>query len=163
MGDHVEIGVDDPRREDVRLLLERHLAFAYEHTPPADVHALAVDALLRPDVTFFSARIDGRLVGVGALKELDATHAELKSMHTAASSRRQGVGRAIVRHVVDEARRRGYRRLSLETGRGPAFEPAQSLYASTGFAPCPLFGEYTNEATSCCMTMELTAPTSSDG
>src|SRR5207253_410209 len=87
---------EDPRRPDVIALLERHLAFTHEHTPIEDIHALDVEALARPEITFFSGRLDGVLVVVGALKELDPLHGELKSMHAAAEARRRGLGRAMV-------------------------------------------------------------------
>jgi putative acetyltransferase len=111
-----EIAADDPRRDDVRRLIERHLAFCNEHSPPEDVHALDLDGLVAPEVTFFSLRSGGQVLAVGALKQIDATHAELKAMHTAAESRRQGVGRRMLGHLVETARGRGYRRVSLETG-----------------------------------------------
>jgi putative acetyltransferase len=146
---------DDPRREDVRRLLERHLAFANESSPPEHVHALDMAALLDPSITFCSARSDGELVGVGALKELDPGHGELKSMHIAEAARQRGVGRAIVDHLVDMAQRRGYRRVSIETGTTHVFVPARSLYLSAGFTPCDPFGEYTSNPHSICMTLAL--------
>jgi putative acetyltransferase len=151
----IDIAVDDPRREDVRRLLERHLTFAYEHSPPEHVHALDVDELVDAAVTFFSARRGGELVGVGALKELDATHGELKSMHTASDVRGQGVGRAIVDHLLSVARERGYRRVSLETGTNDPFAPAQALYERVGFTRCEPFGPYTSNPYSMCMTRSL--------
>ena len=149
------ISIDDPRADDVRALLERHLAFARATTRPEDVYALDVDGLADPAVTFFSYRADGRVVGVAALKRIDDEHAELKSMHTAEEARGQGVARALVEHIVGLARERGYRRLSLETGSGPAFEPARALYASAGFAPCEAFGDYTPSPNSAYMTLAL--------
>jgi putative acetyltransferase len=119
------------------------------------VHALDIAALLDPRITFYSARHDGRLVGVGALKELDARHGEVKSMHTAEAARGQGVGRAIVDHMLDVARQRGYRRVSLETGTGLAFAPASSLYTGIGFTPCEPFDGYTSNPHSVCMTLAL--------
>ncbi len=110
------IDVDDPTREDVRSLLEQHLTFARGITPPDDLHALDLDGLLDSTITFFSLRVDGELLGVGAIKQLDPEHAELKSMHTALAARRHGVGRAIVDHLVAVAAARGVRRVSLETG-----------------------------------------------
>gem|GEM_PF-1660872 len=110
------IGIDDPRAEDVSRLLRAHLAFAHEVTPPGHVHALGVDGLLDPAVTFFSARRAGDLVGVGALKQLDECHAELKSMHTIELARGRGVGRALVDHLLATARSRNFQRVSLETG-----------------------------------------------
>jgi putative acetyltransferase len=149
------ISIDDPRADDVRALLERHLAFARATTRPEDVYALDVDGLADPAVTFFSYRADGRVVGVAALKRIDEEHAELKSMHTAEEARGQGVARALVEHIVGLARERGYKRLSLETGSGPAFEPARALYASAGFAPCEAFGDYTPSPNSAYMTLAL--------
>jgi putative acetyltransferase len=151
----VRIEVDDPRQEDVRRLLERHLAFAAQCSPPEYCHALDIDGLLEPSVTFVSARSGGELVGVGALKELDATHGELKSMHTAEGVRGQGVGRAIVDHLLGVARQRGYRRVSLETGTGDPFTPAQTLYERAGFTRCQPFGPYTVNPYSMCMTRSL--------
>jgi putative acetyltransferase len=150
-----EILVDDPRREDVRRLLERHLAFANEHSPPEDVHALDVDKLVDPAVTFFSFRSDGKLLGVGALKQLDGDHAELKSMHTAEEARGRGVARALVDRLIAEARGRGVRRLSLETGTMEAFAPARSLYARAGFTACGPFGDYNPSRNSTFMTLSL--------
>jgi putative acetyltransferase len=121
----------------------------------AEVHALAVSGLLDPAVSFFSFGVDGQLLGVGALKRLDAQHAELKSMHIAAAARRRGVGRAMVDHLVRVARDRGFRRLSLETGTMAAFEPARSLYAGAGFVPCEPFGCYVRSPNSTCMTLPL--------
>jgi putative acetyltransferase len=149
------IAEDDPRADDIRALLERHLAFNREVTPPEGVHALDVDGLLDPAVTFFSARIDGQVVGVGALKQLDDSHAELKSMHTVQAARRQGVGRAMVVHLLSVAAERNYQRVSLETGAMPAFAPARSLYTKVGFRPCPPYGEYVGSPTSVCMTITV--------
>jgi putative acetyltransferase len=153
----VVVAVDDPRADDVQVLLERHLAFAHQMTPREGVHALDVAALLDPTVTFFAARGDGLLLGVGALKELDDSHAEVKSMHTVAEARGQGVGRAVVEHLLAVAAERGYRRVSLETGIMDAFAPARSLYANTGFRPCSRFGPYETSPTSACMSIELDA------
>ena len=149
------ITVDDPGAEDVRAIVARHLARARETTPPEGVFALPVEGLLDPAITFFSARRDGVVVAIGALKELDATHGELKSMHTLAEVRGQGIGRAIVEHLLAEARRRGYTRVSLETGSMDAFIPARKLYASVGFLPCERFGDYPESPTSAFMTLTL--------
>lgn len=151
----LEIGIDNPSRDDVRLLLERHLAHAFAHSPPDHVHALDLEGLLDPSVTFVTARAAGSLLAVGALRELSSDHGELKSMHTAAEARRQGVARALVDHLLALARARGYRRLSLETGTAEAFAPARSLYLGVGFTPCEPFGDYTANPYSLCMTMQL--------
>jgi putative acetyltransferase len=149
------IADDDPRAPDVRALLEQHLAFAHEVTPQGHVHALDVERLVDPSIVFFAARHDGTLYGVGALRELDSTHGEIKSMHTAVEARGRGVGRAIVDHLVATAHGRGYARVSLETGTYDAFAPARALYAASGFVVCPPFGDYTANPHSVCMTLEL--------
>jgi putative acetyltransferase len=150
-----EISIDDPQADDVRDLLERHLAFANEHSPPEDVHALDANGLLDPAVSFFSFRLNGELLGVGALKQLDGDHAELKSMHTAEAARGRGIGRAMVDHLIRVARERGLRRVSLETGTMPAFAAARSLYTKMGFLPCGPFGDYGESPNSACMTLFL--------
>jgi putative acetyltransferase len=149
------MGVEDPNAADVRVLLERHLAFAREFTPPEHVHALDTDAQRDPDLTFYGARRDGVLMGVGAIRGLDETHAELKSMHTRAEARGQGVGRVVLAYLVRVAEVRGYQRVSLETGTMEAFAAARSLYARAGFRPCEPFGEYTANPYSVCMTLAL--------
>ena len=141
--------------DDVAALLGRHLEFAHEVTPADHVHALDVDRLVDPAVTFFSARLDGVILGVGALRRLDPTHAELKSMHTTSAARGHGIARAILARLLSEAIERGYERVSLETGTADAFLPARTLYASVGFRPCPAFGEYTDNPHSVCMTLTL--------
>ena len=149
------VGIDDPESGDVRSLLAKHLDFAHRHCPPADVYALDVTGLLAADVSFFSIREDGELLGVGALKQLDELHAELKSMHTAEAARGRGVGRAMVDHLVAIARARRYRRLSLETGSAAVFAPARALYASAGFEPCEPFADYRPSPNSIFMTLDL--------
>jgi putative acetyltransferase len=149
------ISTDDPRAGDVRALLERHLAHARTHTRPEEVYALDVDALVDPAVTLFSYRAGGALLGVAALKQIDDRHAEIKSMHTAEPARGRGIGRSLVDHLVGVARARGYHRVSLETGSGPAFAPARRLYANAGFEPCGPFGGYTPSPNSAYMTLSL--------
>jgi putative acetyltransferase len=136
------IEIDDPRRDDVRQLLEQHRTFASGVMPPEGVHVLDGDDTGDDTLTFLSLRVDGELLGITALRQLDADHAELKSMHTAAAARRRGVGRTLVDHLVAVAAARGVRRVSLECGSGEAFVPARSLYASAGFEPCGPFGGY---------------------
>jgi putative acetyltransferase len=150
------IAVDDPRADDVRVLLARHLAFAHEHTPREDVHALDLSGLLDPAITFCSARRSGDLLGVGALKELGDGAGELKSMHTAAEARGQGVGAAMVAHLVGLARSRGYRCVHLETGAMDAFAPARQLYERSGFRRCGPFADYPDSPNSVFMTLALT-------
>lgn len=149
------ISVDDPGADDVRALLERHLAFAREMTPPEHVHALEVDNLLHPAITFFSARRAGLLLGVGALSRLNDAHAELKSMHTEEAARGLGVGRAIVDHILVFAAVQNYERVSLETGTMEAFAPARFLYTKVGFVPCKPFAAYTANPHSVYMTIEV--------
>ena len=151
----VKISIDDPRSNDVRALVERHLKFAKSHKPPGDMHALDIAGLLDPAVTLFSGRAGGELQAVGALKRLDRRHAELKSMHTAEAARGRGIGRAMVAHLIGVARDRGFRRLSLKTGSQPAFAPARSLYASAGFTACGPFGHYQPSRDSTFMTLTL--------
>lgn len=149
------IAIDDPRAADVTALLERHLAYAHAHTAAEEVHALDVSALLDPTITFFSFRAGNELLGVAALKRLDDEHAEIKSMHTAEAARGRGIGRKLVEHLVGVAREQGHRRVSLETGAGPAFAPARALYASAGFTPCAPFADYEPSPNRTCMTMAL--------
>jgi putative acetyltransferase len=124
-------------------------------TPPKSKHALDLDGLRKPEITFWTVWDGERLVGCGALKELDPGHGELKSMRTAATARRSGTATAILLHIIREANRRGYRRLSLETGALPFFEPARRLYAKFGFIPCGPFSTYTEDPNSVFMTKEL--------
>jgi putative acetyltransferase len=151
----VVITVDDPRVDDVRRLLERHLSFSALLSPAEHVHALDLDGLLDARVTFFSARGDDGLVGFGALQELDASHGELKSMHVIGAVRGQGIGRALLDHLLTVAADRGYTRVSLETGTMEAYAPARSLYRKAGFTPCAPFAEYTANPYSLCMSLEL--------
>jgi len=154
-----EISIDDPRAADVRALLERHLAFANLHSPPEDVHALDVAGLLDPAITFYSFRLNGELLAVGALKRLDQDHAELKSMHTAEAARGRGIGRTMLGHLIGVARERGFGRVSLETGSMDAFAPARSMYTKAGFSECEPFGDYIPSHNSICMTMSLQGET----
>ena len=116
------------------------------------MYALHASKLFSPDITVFSARIDGEIVGVGAIRKLDAHHAELKSMHTLAKSRGSGVGRAMVAHIEDFAKRSGIERISLETGTNETFRPARELYNSLGYESCEAFGDYVLSEDNTCMT-----------
>ena len=124
-------------------------------SPPESVHALDLDGLRKPEITFWTAWSGSTLLGCGALKELTPVHGEIKSMRTASAHRRKGVARAVLTHIIEEARRRSYARLSLETGAMQAFEPAQRLYGSFGFANCPPFAGYTEDPNSVFMTRAL--------
>jgi putative acetyltransferase len=137
------VSVDDPRKPEVTALLERHLTFSLSETPPEHSFALDVDGLLDPAITFFSYRdAHEEVLGVGALKLLGDGTGELKSMHTSAEARGKGVGRAVLRHIIDVARADGLTRLYLETGTTPGFTPARNMYVSEGFEPCGTFGGY---------------------
>ncbi len=153
--DALLIALDDPRADDVRALLETHLAFTAACTPPEDIFALDLDGLLEPGISFFSVRRAGGLLAIGALLELGPDHGELKSMHTTAEALGQGVGRAMVDHLVGEARSRGYTRVSLETGTQDEFAATRALYTACGFVPCGPFSHYTDTRTGALMTREL--------
>lgn len=143
---------DDPRRAAASELLAFHLAEMARWSPPEQVHALPAEGLGAPDVTFYTAWRGDELAGCGALRELAPGHGELKSMRVAPAHLRSGVGEAILRHLLGEARARGYSRVSLETGRPAPFLAAQRLYAKHGFAECPPFGDYMATDFSMCMT-----------
>jgi putative acetyltransferase len=151
----MDICLDDLRGPEVARLLEEHLRHMHSLSPPESVHALDLEALRRPDITFWTLRQDGELLGCGALKELDPAHGEIKSMRTATRHLRKGVAAKILTHIIEEARRRGYRRLSLETGSPDEFAPAQKLYERFGFSYCGPFGNYVEDPYSLFMTLEL--------
>jgi len=151
----MQIQLDDPARPDVFALLEEHLAHMHELSPPESVHALDVNKLKQPDITFWTVRDGSTLLGCGALKELSPEHGEVKSMRTPASLRRRGAGRAMLLHILAKARSRGYRRLSLETGPAEGFLAAQRLYQSVGFECCGPFADYKLDPYSVFMTIAL--------
>ena len=124
----MQIRVDDLSGQVIRALIVEHLNEMRGLSPACSVHALDLDGLTRPDVTFWTAWRDGELLGCGALKQLTVAHGEIKSMRTASTHRREGVASALLRHIVSEGRTRSYERLSLETGAGPAFEPARRMW-----------------------------------
>lgn len=138
----IAVRVDDLASDEVRALVAEHLAGMHGHSPPGHVHALAVDALRAPGITFWSAWSDGALCGCGALKALGDGSGEVKSMRTRVAFLRRGVGQAVLDEIVRTARGRGWHRLFLETGTGPAFEPAHALYRRNGFTGCGAFGDY---------------------
>lgn len=144
---------DDLQDPLVHALLREHLAGVALHSPPESIHALDLDGLRAPGMSFWTVWDGEDLLACGALKELDPTHGEVKSMRTAAAHLRKGAARAMLDHIVAEARHRGYRRLSLETGTAAAFEPAHRLYASAGFVPCGPFADYVDDPYSCFMTL----------
>lgn len=152
----MRIGVDDLRGADIVALLQEHLDEMFLHSPPESVHALDLEALRRPEITFWTVREnDGELMGCGALKRLDAEHGEIKSMRTAKRHQRKGVAAALMRHILSTARERGYRRLSLETGSPDAFLPARQMYERFGFEDCGPFGDYVEDPYSVFMTIAL--------
>lgn len=151
----VEIRIDDLRGPEIAQLLQEHLRNMALLSPAESMHALDLEGLRKPEVTFWSAWQGPDLVGCGALKELDAGHAEIKSMRTASAHLRKGVAAAIMRHLLDVAKQRSYRRLSLETGAPEAFAPARNLYAGFGFRECGPFADYVEDPYSVFMTREL--------
>ena len=151
----MKIETDDLTRPEIQALLNEHLQNMYELSPPESVHALDLDKLRQPGITFWSAWDGPLLLGCGALKELSARHGEVKSMRTPAAIRRRGAGRAILAHVIGVARSRGYERLSLETGSQEAFQPAQKLYESVGFTRCGPFEGYVEDPNSVFMMLRL--------
>lgn len=151
----MKIKVDDLSGSEVAELVMEHLQGMASISPPESMHAMNLDGLRRPDITFWSAWEEDELAGCGALKEIDKQHGEIKSMRTASSHLRRGVARGILQHIIEEARRRGYRRLSLETGSQAAFEPARRLYASFGFKYCGPFSDYIEDPNSVFMKKDL--------
>ena len=149
------IKVDDLSGAAIQGLLREHLRSMFQHSPPESVHALDLDALREPGITFWTAWDGDNLLGCGALKELDSTHAEIKSMRTSTAHLRKGVARHMLTHIIEQARRGCYRRLSLETGSHAPFEAARALYASFGFAYCEPFADYVEDPYSVFMTIAL--------
>lgn len=144
--------LSDPRIID---LLHEHLRDMARHSPPESIHALDLDGLRRPEVSFWTVWHGEALLGCGALKELAPAHGEIKSMRTAEAHRRKGVAALMLRYLLDEAARRSYRTLSLETGSMAAFEPARRLYASYGFTYCGPFADYVDDPNSVFMSRDL--------
>ncbi|MGW4246291.1 GNAT family N-acetyltransferase [Nocardia sp. NPDC004722] len=151
----MRIVIDDLTGPDVLGLLEEHVAEMLANSPEDSMHALDVTALRKPELTFFSAWEGDALAGCGAIKELDPTHGELKSMRTTAAFRGHGVGSLLLRHLLDVARARGYRRVSLETGASEFYLPAVRLYERYGFEHCGPFADYTEDPHSVFMTRSL--------
>ena len=151
----MRIAVDNLEGPEIIALLQEHLAEMRSVSPPESVHALDLAGLRKPDITFWTIWLASDLAGCGALKELSPDHGEIKSMRTAQRHKREGIAAYMLRHILEEAARRGYRRLSLETGSQPHFEPARSLYASFGFQRCGPFGDYLCDPNSVFMTKVL--------
>lgn len=151
----IEVRLDDLRGPEIAALLQEHLDAMRAHSPPESVHALDLDRLRAPDISFWTAWHEGQLAGCGALRELDSHHGEVKSMRTATPFLKQGIAAHILEHIIHVARDRGYRRLSLETGRPAPFHPAHRLYERFGFHECEPFADYASDPFSICMTLEL--------
>lgn len=151
----MDIKIDDLTGPEVSDLLREHLRSMALHSPPESIHALDLNALRKPEITFWTVWEGDELAGCGALKALGAQHGEIKSMRTASAHLRKGVAARLLQHIIDEAGRRGYRRLSLETGSMAAFDPARKLYARFGFKYCGPFADYIEDPYSVFMTKEL--------
>ncbi|WP_062206137.1 GNAT family N-acetyltransferase [Demequina salsinemoris] len=154
----MRIAPEDPATPDIVALLEEHLSDMHDTSPAESVHALDVERLRRPGITFLAARDDaGVLLGVGALAELDPSHGEIKSMRTAGAARGRGVAGAVLSALLDAARERGLARVSLETGTHEFFAAAHRLYERAGFAPTGPFADYTEDPHSRYFTREVGA------
>jgi putative acetyltransferase len=151
---HIETRVDDLSSPAVQALITEHLAGMHTNSPPGHVKALALDSLRQSDITFWSAWCGQSLCGCGALRELDSSSGEIKSMRTRAAFLRKGVAQTVLNEILRMARSRKYKRLYLETGTGPAFAAAHSLYLRNGFNWCGPFGNY--DATDFNVFMEKT-------
>ncbi len=148
----IEGGLDDAR---VQALVALHQRLAREATAEGFAFALDLSGLRVPGIRFFSAWDDEELLGVGALKRMTPDHGEVKSMHTAQAARRRGVGAALLRHIIDQARAAGMARVSLETGTSGYFQAAVALYLAAGFVPCGPFGDYPASAENRFLTRPL--------
>ena len=151
----MRIEIDDLTRHQVLELLNEHLTNMHELSPADQVFALDVSKLKAPDITFWTVWDENVLLGCGALKELNPTHGEIKSMRTPKALRRRGAGRAVLAHIIEVATERGYKLLSLETGSGAEFKPAHRLYESFGFTPCGPFADYVENGNSVFMARRL--------
>lgn len=151
----MEIRIDDLSGPEIVRFLEDHARDMDSVSPPESNHHLDLERLKKPEITFWTVWDKELLIGCGALKQLDSSHAEIKSMRTAESVRGKGVASVLLQHLISEARRRNYRRLSLETGAMSFFEPAQKLYAKFGFQYCEPFANYSEDPNSVFMTLEF--------
>jgi putative acetyltransferase len=146
---------DDLTGPEIRALLEVHFAGMLANSPEGSCHFLDFDGLKAPGVSFWSVWDGDSLMGCGAMKEIDASHGEIKSMRTHEAHLRKGSAAAMLEHIIATAKARGYQRLSLETGSSPAFDPAHALYLRYGFAYCEPFADYKPDPFSRFMTLEL--------
>jgi putative acetyltransferase len=148
----MELRADDLRRPEVLRLLQEHLHAVAQLSPPESVHALGLEGLRQPDVSVWTAWQGDELLGIGALKQLSPLHGEIKSMRTDPRHLRKGVAATLLQHIIEQAAKRGYERLSLETGSMAAFAPAHRLYARFGFEQCAPFADYRDDPNSVFMT-----------
>ncbi len=151
----MDIKVDDLTGSEIADMLQEHLQSMAQHSPPESIHALDIEGLRKPEITFWSVWSNSELLGCGALKELSSDHGEIKSMRTAALHQRKGVAAKLLKHILEEAKNRKYKRVSLETGSMDAFVPAHNLYARFGFKRCGPFTDYVEDPYSIYMTKEL--------
>ncbi|MDJ0531794.1 MAG: GNAT family N-acetyltransferase [Xenococcaceae cyanobacterium MO_207.B15] len=151
----MEIRVDDLSGAEIADFLEEHIREMKTVSPPESKHALDLDGLRKAEVTFWTVWDGSSLIGCGAIKELSADHAEVKSMRTSVSHRGKGIASMLLQHILNEAKLRGYRRISLETGSMPFFDPARNLYTKYGFENCAPFSTYKEDPNSVFMTKEL--------
>ncbi len=151
----MEIKVDDLSGPEIAALLQEHLDQMASQSPPESIHALDLAGLRKPEITFWTVWENGELLGCGAIKALNADHAELKSMRTAAAHQRKGVAKRLLQYILTEAKARGFSQLSLETGSQETFAPARNLYTAFGFTPCAPFADYWNDPNSFFMTKAL--------
>ncbi|HLH56263.1 MAG TPA: GNAT family N-acetyltransferase [Verrucomicrobiae bacterium] len=151
----MDIRVDDLKGPEIAALLTEHLQCMARISPPESRHALNLEQLRRPEITFWTVWDGPHLAGCGALKQIDPAHGEVKSMRTAATYLRKGVASLLLNHIMSEARRRGYRRLSLETGSMSYFQPAHRLYLKAGFKECEPFTGYKLDPNSRFFTREI--------
>lgn len=153
----MDIRIDNLEGEEIAKFLQQHIEDMKATSPPESIHALDLEELRVPEITFWTVYSGGELVACGALKELDPHHGEVKSMRVLTSARGSGIGSKLVDHIVEVARNRRYRALKLETGSMAFFEPARSLYLKHGFTYCGPFGSYKEDPNSVFMTLPLNA------
>ncbi len=151
----MEIRIDDLSGHEIAEFLAEHIRDMKSVSPPESKHALDLDGLRKPDITFWTVWDTHQLVGCGAIKQLDSTHGEIKSMRTRGSHRRKGIGSFVLQHILRVAKERGYERVSLETGSMPFFESARKLYRNHGFRECAPFADYKEDPNSVFMTKDL--------
>ena len=151
----ITISPEHPVQDDLALLHARHTEAMHAETPPESIHMLPADALAAPGIRFYVMRKDGVAVAMGAFKEIDSTHAEIKSMHLLSEHRGGGLARQMLDHLIMEAEGAGYSRLSLETGSEKIFAAARSLYERAGFQYCGPFADYSEDPISVFMTLQL--------